>query len=299
MVTGVCVKSKGELHLFAGHVCIDRIKTPPKKLLQGETIMRIPIYQIDAFTAHVFSGNPAAVCLLEDWIDDRQLQGIAAENNLSETAFLVRSADGFELRWFTPAAEVALCGHATLASAYVIFNFLDWSQDNVRFQTRKSGQLTVKRVGQRLEMDFPARRPVDQPPPDGLNTALGVQPLETYASEEDILVVLENEGRVRSLQPDINALGALACRGTIVTAKGRDCDFVSRFFAPRVGVAEDPVTGSAHCVLVPYWADKLGKSRLHALQVSRRGGELFCEDRGERVGIAGNAVFFMEGTLTI
>jgi PhzF family phenazine biosynthesis protein len=261
--------------------------------------MNIPIYQVDAFTERVFAGNPAAVCLLENWLDDSQLQGIAAENNLSETAFLVRSAEGFELRWFTPATEVALCGHATLASAFVIFEFLNWPQDTVRFQTRRSGELTVKRSGNLLEMDFPARPPVKRQPPSGLTGALGVEPLEILGSAEDILVVLESAEAVRALQPDIAALSAVDCRGTIVTAKGRDCDFVSRFFAPRVGIAEDPVTGSAHCVLIPYWAEKLGRRKLHARQVSRRGGELFCEDRGQRVGIAGKAVFFLEGTLSI
>jgi PhzF family phenazine biosynthesis protein len=261
--------------------------------------MKIPIYQVDAFTDRVFSGNPAAVCLLEGWIDDEQLQGIACENNLSETAFLVRCAEGFELRWFTPATEVALCGHATLASAFVIFNFLKWPQETVRFQTRKSGPLTVRRSRELLEMDFPARAPTRQTPPAGLIKALGVQPLEILGSEEDILVVLHSEENVRALQPDLGALAEVPCRGTIVTAAGRTCDFVSRFFAPRVGVPEDPVTGSAHCVLVPYWAARLERTRLHALQVSRRGGELFCEDRGERVGIAGKAVFYLEGTVSM
>jgi PhzF family phenazine biosynthesis protein len=261
--------------------------------------MKIPIYQIDAFTDRVFAGNPAAVCLLEGWIDDEILQAIAAENNLSETAFLVRSTGGFELRWFTPVVEVALCGHATLASAFVVFNILQWSRETVQFQTRQSGRLTVKRSGELLEMDFPARPPRTQQSPGGLNAALGVQPLEVLGSEEDILAVLASEEDIRLLQPDMAAMSEVACRGVIVSARGRRCDFVSRFFAPRVGVAEDPVTGSAHCVLVPYWSGKLGRSRLHARQVSRRGGELFCENRGDRVGIAGKAVFFLEGRLSI
>ncbi len=261
--------------------------------------MKIPMYQVDAFTSRVFSGNPAAVCLLDGWPADEQLQSIAAENNLSETAFLVPNRDGFELRWFTPVTEVALCGHATLASAFVLFECRKWKEKAIRFQTRKSGELVVTRRGDLLEMDFPARpaHPVD--PPAGLAEALHVGPKEVFGSAEDILVVLENEKQVRNLRPDFTALAGVECRGTIVSARGDNSDFVSRFFAPRVGVPEDPVTGSAHCVLIPYWAKLLGKKSLHALQVSRRGGELFCEDHGPRVRIAGKAVLYLEGTIII
>jgi len=261
--------------------------------------MKAPIYQVDAFTAALFSGNPAAVCLLRDWPGDAELQSIAAENNLSETAFLVGNGTGFDLRWFTPVTEVALCGHATLASAFVLFHYRGWQEKAIRFRTRKSGELVVTRRDGLMEMDFPARPVHAVNPPAGLNEALRVRPQKVLGSAEDILVILDDEQSVRELHPDIGALGAVECRGVIVTARGETSDFVSRFFAPRVGVAEDPVTGSAHCVLIPYWSGILGKKTLHALQVSKRSGELFCEDCGDRVRIAGRAVLYMEGTISI
>jgi PhzF family phenazine biosynthesis protein len=259
--------------------------------------MRIPLYQVDAFTSEVFSGNPAAVCLLEKWLDDARLQSIAAENNLPETAFLVPTAEGFDLRWFTPVSEVALCGHATLASAFVLFECRKRPEETIRFRTRRSGQLVVTRRGDLLEMNFPARPAVKASPPAALIGALGAAPKEVHTSAEDILVVLETERDVREVRPDFLSLGGIDCRGIIVTARGDRSDFVSRFFAPRLGIPEDPVTGSAHCVLIPYWAALLEKRVLHALQISARGGELFCEDRGERVGIAGRAVLYLEGTI--
>ena len=261
--------------------------------------MKIPIYQVDAFTSKVFSGNPAAVCILDQWIDDRLLQSVAAENNLSETAFLVQTGNGFDLRWFTPVTEVALCGHATLASAFVLFVCRGWPGENIRFQTRKSGQLTVARRGDLLEMDFPSRPADNRTPPVGLREALRVVPKEILGSAEDLLVVLDSEKAVRDVQPDFGMLDRVDCRGTIITARGDRSDFVSRFFAPRVGVPEDPVTGSAHCVLIPYWAAVLHKDNLHAFQVSKRGGELFCAFMGERVKISGKAVLYMEGTIMI
>lgn len=261
--------------------------------------MQIPLYQVDAFASGLFAGNPAAVCLLERWLDDEILQAIAAENNLSETAFLVRKHGGFDLRWFTPATEVALCGHATLASAYVLFAFRKWPETDIRFQTRKSGQLTVVRRGDLIEMDFPARPVFAKTPPPGLAEALGVEPREVWGSEEDLLVVVESEQAVRNATPDIGALKRVDCRGAIITARGDRSDFVSRFFAPRVGIPEDPVTGSAHCVLIPYWANLLGRSSLHACQVSRRGGELFCTHAGDRVRIAGRACLYLAGTITL
>ena len=261
--------------------------------------MKLAMYQVDAFASAVFSGNPAAVCLLEAWLNDRQLQAIAAENNLSETAFLVRNEAGFDLRWFTPVTEVELCGHATLASAFVLFHCRQWQEEAIRFRTRKSGELLVRKSGALLEMDFPARPPHAVKTPPGLCEALHVQPELILGSAEDILVVLDGEGGVRELHPDIAALGRVACRGVIVTARGKDADFVSRFFAPRVGVAEDPVPGSAHCVLIPYWSGVLGKRSLHAIQVSQRGGELFCEDCGDRVRIAGRAALYLEGAIWI
>jgi PhzF family phenazine biosynthesis protein len=261
--------------------------------------MKIPIYQVDAFTSTVFSGNPAAVCILDEWIDDRRLQAIAAENNLSETAYLVSGKNDFELRWFTPRTEVALCGHATLASAFVQFVCLKWNKDTIRFQTRKSGQLMVTKRGENLEMDFPARPAYSQDPPDGLSHSLGVAPEKVYGSEEDLMVVLDSEKAVVEVQPDFAALEQMDCRGIIITARGDHCDFVSRFFAPRVGVPEDPVTGSAHCVLIPYWAAVLDKKELYARQVSKRGGELFCGLADARVRISGKAALYLEGTIMI
>ncbi len=261
--------------------------------------MKIPLYQVDAFTSRVFAGNPAAVCILEAWIEDHLLQAIAAENNLSETAFLVPNDAGFEIRWFTPAVEVALCGHATLASSYVQFFCRDWPADTIRFQTRKSGHLLVTRRGDLLEMDFPARPPEAMAPLPGLAQALGVRIKEVYRSQEDVLVTLGSEQEVLEARPDFAALQRLESRGIIITAPGSRSDFVSRFFAPAVGVAEDPVTGSAHCVLIPYWSKILGKKELHALQVSRRGGELWCRDAGERVKISGQAALYLQGHITL
>ena len=261
--------------------------------------MKIPIYQVDAFTSEVFSGNPAAVCLLDTWIDDQQLQSIATENNLSETAFLVRNDEGFDLRWFTPTTEVALCGHATLASAFVLFAYQGWPTEKITFQTRKSGQLIVYNRSDILEMDFPSRPVHPISPPPGLKKALKIAPEEIFGSAEDILVVLKSEKAVREVQPDFGVLEQVEYRGIIITARGDHSDFVSRFFAPRFGVPEDPVTGSAHCVLIPYWASVLAKNNLHAFQVSKRGGELFCVNDGERVKISGKATLYMEGTIQI
>ena len=261
--------------------------------------MKIPIYQVDAFTSEVFSGNPAAVCMLDTWIDDKRLQSIAAENNLSETAFLVQNEKGFDLRWFTPVTEVALCGHATLASAFVLFACRNWPADIVRFQTRMSGELVVTRRDNLLEMDFPARPSFARTSPAGLKEALGIASGRVFGSAEDLMVVLDGESAVREVQPGFGALERVECRGVIITARGDRSDFVSRFFAPRVGIQEDPVTGSAHCVLIPYWASVLGKDVLHAFQVSKRGGELFCANAGERIKISGKATLYLEGTITI
>jgi PhzF family phenazine biosynthesis protein len=261
--------------------------------------MEIPIYQVDAFASELFSGNPAAVCLLDSWIDDNMLQSIAAENNLSETAFLVRNDGGFDLRWFTPMTEVALCGHATLASAFVLFTCRDWAEDEIRFRTRKSGQLIVGKRDGVYEMDFPSRPVHSIAPPSGLKEALGVTPTAVLGAPEDLLVVLESERAVRELRPDFAALERVEYGGIIVTSRGSRSDFVSRFFAPKVGIPEDPVTGSAHCVLAPYWASELHKKNLHAFQISKRGGELFCTNAGDRVKISGKAVLFLEGVVTI
>lgn len=253
--------------------------------------MEIPYYQIDAFTDRLFSGNPAGVCLLEHWPEDPVLQDIAAEINLSETAFLVSAGSGYELRWFTPKVEVDLCGHATLASAYVLFTFIHPRWRRVDFHTRYSGKLSVQREEDLLVMDFPARPPIPCEAPAELSEILGLPPAAIFQSR-DLMAVYNTQEEVHSLQPDFTRLAALDLFAVIATAPGNDCDFVSRFFAPRAGVPEDPVTGSAHCTLVPYWAERLGKNALHARQVSPRGGELFCRLERERVFIGGRAAFF-------
>lgn len=248
-----------------------------------------PTYRVDAFvTERPFSGNPAAVVMLEHWLDDDTLQGLAAENNLSETAFVHRApVEKVPLRWFTPVVEVDLCGHATLAAAHVLFHHLGEPSERVTFTTR-SGDLAVSRDGELLALDFPARVAAPAKAPAELARALG-RPAREVRAATDLLVVLESEDEVRELAPDVAALGKLPQRAVIVTAPGREVDFVSRFFGPRVGVPEDPVTGSAHCTLIPYWAERLGKPSLRARQLSRRGGELRCELRGDRVHIAGRA----------
>lgn len=259
--------------------------------------MRLPLYQIDAFTSRLFAGNPAAVCPLEEWLEAATMQSIAAENNLAETAFFVRRGDGYDLRWFTPAIEVDLCGHATLASAFVVFEFLDPAAQVVTFRTQ-SGELTVRRLDGRLVMDFPARPPARCTSNPALDAALGSAPRELWETREYV-AVYESEQDVRSLAPDMKALAALGHFAVCVTAPGHEADFVSRFFAPASGVPEDPVTGSAHCALTPYWSQRLGKKDLHAFQVSARGGELFCHDGGERVQIAGQAVKYLEGFISL
>lgn len=260
-------------------------------------MLNIPIYQVDAFSSQLFSGNPAAVCPLDRWLPDQLLQSIAAENNLAETAFFVPDGDGYQLRWFTPLIEVDLCGHATLAAAFVVFTKLAPDFSSVRFQT-KSGELIVKREGGLLSMNFPARPPQECPVHGRLIEALGASP-ELVLAARDYLVVYRSEEEVRGLEPNMQLLCEIDRFAVIVTAPGRRSDFVSRFFAPSKGVPEDPVTGSAHCTLIPYWAKRLGKSKLHAIQVSPRGGELWCEDLDSRVSMAGAAVCFLEGTITV
>ena len=256
--------------------------------------MKLPIYKIDAFTDKVFTGNPAAVCPLNEWLDDELLASIAAENNLSETAFFVKQKDYYELRWFTPKMEVDLCGHATLASAFVIFNYYDSELKTICFTTKKAGTLMVKKENGLLSMDFPARAALPCQTPDDLINALVNVPDEVLLAR-DYLVVYDSEDQINPLMPDMNLLMNLDCLGVIVTAPGNSSDFVSRFFAPKAGVPEDPVTGSAHSTLIPYWSNRLNKKELHAFQISRRRGELFCEDLGERVKIAGQAVLYSEG----
>ncbi|MHB9111855.1 MAG: PhzF family phenazine biosynthesis protein [Thermoleophilia bacterium] len=259
--------------------------------------MDILYYHIDAFTSAVFAGNPAGVCFLEEWPDDQTLQNVAAENRLPETAFVV-PADGFyELRWFSPTMEIDLCGHATLASAHAIFEFINRQSRRVDFQTA-SGPLSVERQDELLVMDFPSRPPEPCGPPEQLAEILGEPFMETL-SARDLLVVFEDEDQVRDLAPDFAGIVALDTFAVCVTAPGSDCDFVSRFFAPGAGIDEDPVTGSAHCTLIPYWSQRLEKQALHAKQLSSRGGELYCADNGERVSIGGLAVTYLTGTIRI
>lgn len=259
--------------------------------------MELPLYHIDAFTSAVFKGNPAAVCPLDDWLPTALMQVIAMENNLPETAFIVRENDAWRIRWFTPMTEVRLCGHATLAAAWVVFQHLDTDADHIDFHSL-SGPLAVSRSGAQITLDFPAQPGEAASTPPLMAGALGATPVETRAGD-DWLVVLDSAQEVRGLQPDLGLLRQLDRRGVIVTAPGEDCDFVSRFFAPNCGIDEDPVTGSAHCMLTPYWAQRLGKTRLHARQLSARGGELYCELREARVFMSGQAVPYLQGTIHI
>lgn len=259
--------------------------------------MKLPLYQVDAFTGRLFGGNPAAVVPLDDWLPDDVLAAIAAENNLSETAFVLPRTDVSPLRWFTPAVEVDLCGHATLATAHVLFQHRYPELDCLTFSTR-SGDLAVARSGELLSMDFPARPGSEVEVTDDLASALGRRPRRAFRAR-DLMAVFDAESDVRDLQPDFQRVAALDTFAVIVTAPGSDADFVSRFFAPAKGVPEDPVTGSAHCTLIPYWAARLGRTELKARQLSRRGGELYCKLRGERVDIAGRAMEYLRGEITI
>jgi len=259
--------------------------------------MIIPLYQIDAFAKTAFEGNPAAVCPLESWLDDDLLQSIASENNLAETAFFVARGADFELRWFTPETEVRLCGHATLASAYVLFSELDHAADSVTFNTL-SGPLVVTRLGDVLELDFPARKPVPCGIPEGLEQALGVS-VEACLINDDLLAVLSDETELLNLKPDFAALSKLETDGVIVTAKSQKWDFVNRFFAPQIGINEDAVTGSAFTLLAPYWAERLSSNVLRAKQLSTRGGEVNCLFDGRRVKIQGYARLYLRGQIEL
>lgn len=261
--------------------------------------MTIPYFEVLAFTNKPFAGNPAGVCLLpNEWLPDDVMQSIAAENNLPETAFIIDRGSYFDVRWMSPTIEIELCGHATLASAHVLFHHLGRKNDAIKFQSRTSGELRVERKDSRLVLDFPSEPASTCDPPRQLAEGLRAQPREILKGR-DYLAVFENEDDVAAIQPDFETLAQLGTRGTIVTAPGKECDFVSRFFAPGAGIPEDPVTGSTHCALIPYWSQRLGKRELRARQISRRGGELFCQDRSERVGIGGNAITYVEGKIGI
>lgn len=260
--------------------------------------MKLQIYQADAFAAGLFKGNPAAVVQLTEWLSDELMQQIAMENNLSETAFFIPEGDHFHIRWFTPKAEVKLCGHATLATAHILFNELNFQGDLLEFESL-SGILTVKKVGDKLQLDFPADFAVEVEPIDTFTEAFGAKPIKTLKGRTDYLLLFDSEETIQNLQPNIQLLLSTNARGIMVTANGNEVDFVSRFFAPAVGVNEDPVTGSAHTTLIPFWANKLDKMELTALQLSARGGQLWCTLFGNRVFIAGKAVTYLRGEIEI
>ena len=260
--------------------------------------MTIPIYQVDAFTETLFGGNPAAICPLDKWLPAPQMQKIAAENNLAETAFFIPQGNDFELRWFTPEVEVDLCGHATLATAHILFTALGYEREVIHFHTLKAGTLSVHRNGEKYMLDFPSRPPEASEIPPGLIAAMGGKPIEVLRSR-DYFLVYEKESDITSLDPDYFALSSIESIGFIATAPGDNSDFVSRFFAPGAGINEDPVTGSAHCTLIPYWANRLGKNDMHAYQVSSRLGELWCQLKGDRVLMSGKAVTYLKGEIFV
>lgn len=260
--------------------------------------MKIQMFQVDAFTEKLFGGNPAAVCILTQPLPDEIMQKIAAENNLAETAFIIDQGDTFSIRWCTPKVEVDLCGHATLASSHVIFNHLKYPKKTIRF-TSRSGILEVRQEGDLLILNFPSDMPQKGCLGRSVTDSLGMDPVEILKGKTDFMLVYENQAQIEALDPDFSRLGRANVRGIIVTAKGKDCDFVSRFFAPMVGINEDPVTGSAHTNLIPYWSARLGKKEMTAIQLSERRGHLQCKDLGERVEIGGKAVTYLVGEITI
>ena len=260
--------------------------------------MKLPIFQADAFASSLFKGNPAAVVPLSAWLTDEIMQQIASENNLSETAFFIPETDHFHIRWFTPKAEVKLCGHATLATAHILFNELSFQGKQIEFNSQ-SGILKVKKIGDKLQLDFPAdfAREIESIP--AFAEAFGIQASATFKGRTDYLLLFDSEETIQNLKPNIQLLLETDARGIMVTAKGNEADFVSRFFAPAVGVNEDPVTGSAHTTLVPFWSARLNKTKLTALQLSARGGQLWCTLSGDRVLIAGKVVTYLRGEIEI
>jgi len=259
---------------------------------------KLKIYQVDAFASHVFEGNPAAVIPLENWLSDEMMQKIAQENNLSETAFFIPTEKRYHIRWFTPLAEVKLCGHATLASAHVLFNHLNFDKNEIHFDSQ-SGILKVKRKENLIILDFPASQLSEVEIPGNLKNAFQHQPVKCLKGRDDLMLVFEHESEILELKPDFQRIIECKTRGIIVTAPSKEFDFVSRFFAPAVGVNEDPVTGSAHTMLIPYWSNKQGKNELTAKQISKRGGILYCRNMGDRVEIGGEAVTYLTGDIVI
>jgi len=270
-------------------------------ICSGFTIiyMKIRLFQVDAFTDTLFGGNPAAVCPLHEWLPETTMQAIAAENNLAETAFIVENGNRYEIRWFTPVVEVDLCGHATLAAAHVAFNYLHYAEDRIEFYSLRSGILSVRRNNDLLTLDFPVDKYGKIATPAVLSRALGIEPMETYKGKTDFMAILPSEEDVKNITPDFVLLSTLDARGVIVTAEGTSVDFVSRFFAPQSGINEDPVTGSAHTTLTPYWAKELGKNELTAIQLSPRKGHLQCTYLGDRVEISGYAVTYLKGEIEV
>lgn len=261
--------------------------------------MKIKMFQVDAFTSKLFGGNPAAICILDNWLANDLMQSIAAENNLAETAFIVKNDTGYDIRWFTPAVEVDLCGHATLASAHVVFNYLHSAGDELIFTSPRSGILKVTRAGKLLTLNFPTDVFEKVQTPAVLIQCFGNNVVETFKGKTDYMAVFATEQEVVNMVPDLNLVSTLSGRGLIVTAPGTNVDFVSRFFAPQSGINEDPVTGSAHTTLTPYWAGKLGKDKLTAIQVSERKGHLQCTNNGDRVDISGYAVTYLQGEIEV
>lgn len=259
----------------------------------------LPLYQVDAFTDKLFGGNPAAVCLLPEWPSDSIMQSIAAENNLAETAFLVAANNSYTIRWFTPTIEVDLCGHATLASAYVLFECLHFQEDEVIFHSPRSGELRVSKKDGLLWLDFPTDTITECNYTEQLAIATGIRPLATWKGKTDIIALFANEEQIRSMHPQLTEIARLPCRGVVMTAQGTSVDFVSRFFAPQSGISEDPVTGSSHTSLTPIWHAKLGKTRMTAHQLSTRGGKLLCEFAGNRCKIGGNAQLYLSGNIFV
>lgn len=257
------------------------------------------IYQVDAFAGKVFSGNPASVCPLEAWLPDATLQNVAMENNQAETCFYVRKNGIYEVRWFTPTVEVDLCGHATLAAARVIYSYEGYQENTIHFHSHRSGSLTVARRGDLLELDFPTDIFGPVPLTSELASGFSIKPLEAFKGKTDFMLVFEREDDIRTIETDLARISGLEARGVIITAKGNSTDFVSRFFAPQSGIPEDPVTGSAHTTLTPYWSARLGKTTLTAAQLSARGGQLFCENKGHRTLIGGYAHTYMVGEIFI
>ena len=260
----------------------------------------IKIYQLDAFTDKLFSGNAAAVCILDTWLSDELMQSIANENNLSETGFAVPNGQNFEIRWFTPTVEVDLCGHVTLATAFVLFSIYHYHGSLIRFHSPRSGLLAVEKKDDMLFLDFPTDKIEALTEEKNLiERCIGIKPLELYKGKTDYIAIIDNEDLLQNLQPDLLEISKLKARGLIVTAQGNNVDFVSRFFAPQSGINEDPVTGSAHTSLLPLWSKKLGKNRLNATQLSKRGGQLVCEYKNDRCLIGGKARLYLTGELTL